>query len=43
MTRHIMLLLKKHNLLDQFLNRIVSQIENYDGENWIDKYAEGME
>ena len=34
---------EQHNLLDQFLNRIVSQIENYDGENWIDKYAEGME
>lgn len=34
---------EQHNLLDQFLNRIASQIENYDGENWIDKYAEGME
>ena len=33
----------QHNLLDQFLNRIESQIEYNVGENWIDKYAEGME
>lgn len=29
-----------NKLLDQFLNKIVRQIEEYDGENWIDKYAE---
>ena len=31
---------EENKLLDQFLDKIVKQIEEYDGENWIDKYFE---
>ena len=31
---------EENKLLDQFLDKIVKQIEEYDGENWIDKYCE---
>ena len=26
--------------LQDYLTRLVKQIDEYDGENWIDKYAE---
>ena len=29
--------------LRNFLNRIVNQIEEYDGENWLDKQSESSE
>ena len=32
---------KKH--LRNFLNKIVNQIEEYDGENWLDKQLERSE
>lgn len=31
---------EENKLLDQFLNRIVKQIEEYNGKNWLDECAE---
>lgn len=31
---------EENKLLDQFLNRIVKQIEEYSGKNWLDECAE---
>ncbi|SCY73029.1 hypothetical protein SAMN02910292_02694 [Lachnospiraceae bacterium XBB2008] len=31
---------EKNKLLDEYLKRIVDQIENYRGENWLDKYPD---
>lgn len=32
---------KENKELDSFLNRIVKQIEEYDGDNWIDMRVDG--
>jgi len=32
---------RENRALDEFLNRIVQQIEEYDGENWIDMGVDG--
>ena len=33
---------EENKLLDRFLTRIVNQIENYSGENWVDRLPESL-
>ena len=33
---------EENKLLDRFLTRIVNQIENYSGENWVDRSLESL-